>query len=98
MNVFVLVGIPLWRVDVFVRTLHPDITGRRFRWQVDTNVSISSATYDLDTAEPRRVCLKRFARMVLRSVGGSQTLSVKRVSLYFELHEEGVTRSPSPPR
>src|SRR6266852_744402 len=30
-----------------------------------------------------RVCLKRFARMVLRFVGGSQILSVKRSFLYY---------------
>jgi adenylate cyclase len=29
----VQVGIPLWRVAVFVRTLHPEIMGRRFIWQ-----------------------------------------------------------------
>src|SRR6266404_180896 len=52
-------GIPLWRVDLFVRTLHPDITGRRFRWQVDTNVSISSATYDVHAAEPRESLIQK---------------------------------------
>jgi adenylate cyclase len=26
-------GIPLWRVAVFVNTLHPEIIGRRFIWQ-----------------------------------------------------------------
>src|SRR4051812_29797361 len=29
-------GIPLWRVAVFVNTLHPDVIGRAFIWQVDT--------------------------------------------------------------
>ena len=28
-------GIPLWRVAVFVTTLHPDIMGRRFLWQAE---------------------------------------------------------------
>ena len=27
-------GLPLWRVAVFVNTLHPDIMGRSFVWQV----------------------------------------------------------------
>src|SRR5215813_7147248 len=27
-------GIPLWRVAVFVRTLHPHIMGRRFVWRM----------------------------------------------------------------
>ena len=25
-------GLPLWRVVVFVRTLHPEVVGRRFVW------------------------------------------------------------------
>jgi adenylate cyclase len=26
-------GLPLWRVGVFVRTLHPDVFGRSFIWR-----------------------------------------------------------------
>jgi adenylate cyclase len=26
-------GLPLWRVSVFARTLHPDLMGRRLRWE-----------------------------------------------------------------
>ena len=26
-------GLPLWRVGVFVQTLHPDIFGRNFIWR-----------------------------------------------------------------
>ena len=29
----VAAGMPLWRVNVFVRTLHPDLMGRRLRWE-----------------------------------------------------------------
>lgn len=85
-------GIPLWRVDVFVRTLHPDITGRRFRWQVDTNVSISSATYDLDTAEPRKSLLEKVCSdgVALRR-RLSDPECQKEFPLLLELHEEGVT-------
>jgi len=39
-------GIPLWRVDVFVHSLHPDIACRRFRWQLGSDVSMSTTTYD----------------------------------------------------
>ncbi|MEI8154546.1 MAG: adenylate/guanylate cyclase domain-containing protein, partial [Hyphomicrobiales bacterium] len=47
-------GIPLWRAAVFVNTLHPDVIGRAFIWQVDTGVKISSAKYDiLETEEYR---------------------------------------------
>ena len=40
-------GIPLSRVAVFVRTLHPDIIGRRFIWQPGAPVVVSSGSFDL---------------------------------------------------
>jgi adenylate cyclase len=43
-------GVPLWRVAVFVTTLHPDVMGRRFLWQADTGVTTSNALFTiLDT-------------------------------------------------
>ena len=45
-------GIPLWRVGVFVRTLHPDVTGRRFLWRPDTGVAVGELVYErLTTSE-----------------------------------------------
>jgi adenylate cyclase len=47
-------GIPLWRVAVFVRTLHPDVLGRRFTWQSGSSVTTSEASFDfLDSPEYR---------------------------------------------
>jgi len=43
--------IPLWRVDVFVRTLHPEVVGRHFRWQQGNEVSVSATTFDLSGLE-----------------------------------------------
>jgi adenylate cyclase len=40
-------GLPLWRVAVFVTTLHPDVMGRRFIWQSEAGVSTSEASFDL---------------------------------------------------
>jgi adenylate cyclase len=40
-------GIPLWRVAVFVRTLHPHVMGRRIIWRPDTGVEISEAPFEL---------------------------------------------------
>ncbi|MGB9647999.1 MAG: hypothetical protein WCB44_23195, partial [Stellaceae bacterium] len=40
-------GIPLWRVAVFVRTLHPQVMGRRFIWRPGTEVEVSEAPYEL---------------------------------------------------
>ena len=38
-------GVPLWRVGVFVRTLHPHVMGRRFLWQPDIGVSVTEAEF-----------------------------------------------------
>ncbi|MBV1697076.1 MAG: adenylate/guanylate cyclase domain-containing protein [Hyphomicrobiales bacterium] len=38
-------GVPLWRVAVFVTTLHPDVMGRRFLWQADSGVTTSNALF-----------------------------------------------------
>jgi adenylate cyclase len=40
----VAAGLPLYRVGVFVRTLHPNVAGRAFIWQADTSkVEITEA-------------------------------------------------------
>jgi len=47
-------GIPLWRAAVFVRTLHPDVLGRRFVWQAESGVTTSEALFGvLETEEFR---------------------------------------------
>jgi adenylate cyclase len=47
-------GVPLWRVAVFVRTLHPDVMGRRFLWQAESGVTTSNALHGIvDTNEFR---------------------------------------------
>jgi adenylate cyclase len=47
-------GIPLWRVAVFVNTLHPQIFGRRFIWRPGAEVEISEGRFGLfDTPEFR---------------------------------------------
>jgi adenylate cyclase len=40
-------GVPLWRGVVFVRTLHPQVLGRRFVWRPDTGTVVSEANFDL---------------------------------------------------
>lgn len=47
-------GIPLWRVAVFVRTLHPQIMSRRFVWRPGSEVEVSEAPFEtFETAEFR---------------------------------------------
>src|SRR5205807_879113 len=40
-------GIPLWRVAVFVRTLHPNVMGRRLLWRPDAEVEVTEAPFEL---------------------------------------------------
>ena len=40
-------GLPLSRAVVFVRTLHPQIVGRRFVWRPDTGTVVSDGAYEL---------------------------------------------------
>src|SRR5277367_1555073 len=40
-------GLPLWRGVVFVRTLHPQVVGRRFAWRPDTGTVVAEASFDL---------------------------------------------------
>src|SRR6476659_789121 len=48
-------GVPLWRVSIFVRTLHPDAYGRSFVWRPGADVVINTASFDLpDSPEYKR--------------------------------------------
>jgi adenylate cyclase len=38
-------GVSLWRAAVFVRTLHPEIMGRRFVWTPETGTTVHDAPY-----------------------------------------------------
>lgn len=40
-------GLPLHRVAVFVRTLHPNVMGRRFLWRRGEGVAVSEAEYEI---------------------------------------------------
>jgi adenylate cyclase len=39
-------GVPLWRVGVFVRTLHPNVFGRSFTWRPGSEVVVVAADFD----------------------------------------------------
>ena len=54
-------GLPLWRVGVFVRTLHPDIFGHSFVWRPGAEVVVNSADFDIqDSPEYRNSPLAIF--------------------------------------
>ena len=48
----VAAGLPIYRVGVFVRTLHPNLLGRAFIWQADKGaVEMTEAAHDLLESE-----------------------------------------------
>lgn len=47
-------GLPLYRVAVLVRTLHPNVIGRRFVWRPGTEVEISEGRYETLTTDTYR--------------------------------------------
>ncbi len=40
-------GLPLWRVGLFVRTLHPDIFGRNFIWKPGADLVAGTTDFDI---------------------------------------------------
>jgi adenylate cyclase len=48
----VAAGLPLYRVGIYVRTLHPNVLGRGFVWQADRDtVEVNEAAHDLLESE-----------------------------------------------
>lgn len=43
-------GLPLWRVGVFIRTLHPKVFGRNFIWRPGRPVSETTVDFDIQQA------------------------------------------------
>ncbi|MGZ5872000.1 MAG: adenylate/guanylate cyclase domain-containing protein [Bradyrhizobium sp.] len=88
----VAAGLPLWRVGVFVRTLHPDIVGRNFIWRPGTEVAVGSANYEmLDSPEFRNSPLAIVfgeGREVRALLDGPDS---KRFPFFDDMRGEGVT-------
>lgn len=47
----VAAGIPVWRAALFVRTLHPQVMGRRIEWRQGAGVSIGEAPHEVVDTE-----------------------------------------------
>ena len=88
----VAAGLPLWRVGVFVRTLHPEIIGRNFIWRPGAEVAVGSANYEmLDSPEYQNSPLAIVfgeGREVRSLLDGPDS---KRFPFFDDLRAEGVT-------
>jgi adenylate cyclase len=89
----VVCGIPLWRVAVFVRTLHPQVMGRRMVWRPGTEVEIAEAPFQLlETAEYRDSPITqvyRTGQSIRRKLTGPERAD--DFSILAELRAQGVT-------
>ncbi|HJZ19997.1 MAG TPA: adenylate/guanylate cyclase domain-containing protein, partial [Bradyrhizobium sp.] len=85
-------GLPLWRVGIFVRTLHPDILGVNFIWRPGTEVVFGSVGHDmLDSPEFRNSPLAfvfHEQREVRHRLDDPETVAVP---FFDDMRAEGVT-------
>lgn len=86
-------GIPLWRVSVFVRTLHPEIVGRRFIWQHGAGVTVTEGQFEL--LETDRFQNSPFLAVIRSGHAIRQRLSsvnsAQEFSIYDDLRDQGAT-------
>jgi adenylate cyclase len=88
----VAAGLPLWRVGVFVRTLHPDIFGRNFIWRPGAEVELGTVDFNiLDAPEfqasPLAIVFRQGLEVRAR-VGDPES---QRFPIIEDMHAEGVT-------
>ena len=86
-------GLPLWRVAVYVYTLHPDIVARRFLWRPGQTTSVAEASFAMAKAEELSTSpiayIRATGETIRRRIGdpdGPQDFAV-----FAELREEGVS-------
>jgi adenylate cyclase len=86
-------GIPLWRVAVFVRTLHPEVMGRRFIWQPGAGVTITEGLFDLVETDQFQnspfVAVIKSGRTIRRQLADGD--NPEEFSIFRELRAEGAT-------
>ena len=86
-------GVPIYRAAVFVRTLHPDIMGRRFLWRPGEEVLVSEAPFSMlqsDEFKRNPVAAVMERRQVIRRLI-DQPDSPDDFKILAEFREEGIT-------
>lgn len=88
----VAAGLPLWRVGIFIRTLHPEIFGRRFIWKLGSEVEIGSVDFGFqDSAEFSNSPLSIVFREGIEVRVRADDPASKRFPIVDDLRAEGVT-------
>src|SRR5258708_3682178 len=85
-------GLPLWRVGVFVRTLHPDILGLNFIWRPGAEVVTGSADHSLvDSPDYKNSPLAIVFGEVREVRYRLDDPETKRFPFFDDMRAEGVT-------
>jgi len=85
-------GLPLWRVGVFVRTLHPDILGYNFIWRLGAEVEVGSVDFNILDSE--EFIASPLAIVFTRGIEVRAHLDdpeSRRFPIVEDMHAEGVT-------
>jgi len=88
----VAAGLPLWRIGVFVRTLHPEIYGRNFIWKPGSEVETGTVDFHILESpdfltSPLKIVFEQGLEIRART-GDPQN---RRFPIVEELRAEGVT-------
>ncbi len=85
-------GIPLWRVGLFIRTLHPDVFGRSFIWRLGQAVEAGAADFTLPDTEEFQTSPLHVAIATSKMVRHRLTQNAPLHSLVLEdLRAQGIT-------
>jgi adenylate cyclase len=88
----VAAGLPLWRVGVFIRTLHPEIFGRNFIWKEGAEVELGTVDFEIqETPEFKRSPLSLVFNQGLEIRGDPSGPDVDRFPFLLDLRNEGAT-------
>ncbi|WP_035638220.1 adenylate cyclase, partial [Bradyrhizobium sp. ORS 375] len=85
-------GIPLWRVGVFVRTLHPDIAGRSFIWRQGGEVEMGAVDFGFESTPVYKDSpLARVFEQGAEFRADPRGSEAERFPILMDLRAEGVT-------
>jgi adenylate cyclase len=87
----VAAGLPLWRVGVFVRTLHPDIFGVSFVWRLGGEVVVTEADFDVRDSDQYRSSPLSVLYSTEQEVRRKLSATGDNSPFLADMREEGVT-------
>ncbi len=85
-------GLPLWRVGVFIRTLHPEIFGRSFIWRLGAEVEVGTVDFDFQhSPEFRHSPLAVVVQEGVEIRADPNGAESERFPILADLRSEGIT-------